>query len=149
MEDATRTSTPVHLWIAAILGTLWNGLRVFDFVMTETVNPEYLAKYGPDATAYYMSFPEWFLAFWALGVWGGLAGSLLLLARSKHATMMFALSLVGLFVTTVHQFLLSPPPADQTTTGMLLGVLLTWAIAIGQFVYARDMKTRGVLRELT
>jgi hypothetical protein len=149
MEDATRASTPAHLWIAAILGTLCNCLRVFDFVMTETVDQEYLAKYGPDATAYYLSFPEWFVAFWALGVWSGLAGSLLLLARSKHATMMFALSLVGLFVTTVYQFLISPPPADLATTGMLLMVLLTWAIAIALFLYARDMHGRGVLGELT
>ena len=63
--------------------------------------------------------------------------------------MMFALSLVGLFVTTVYQFLISPPPADLTTTGMLLMVLLSWAIAIGLFVYARDMHGRGVLGELT
>jgi len=149
MEDATRASTPAHLWIVAILGTLWNCVGVFDFVMTETANKDYLARYGPDATAYYMSFPGWLVAFWALGVWGGLAGSLLLLVRSKHAATMFALSLAGLFVTTVYQFVLSSPPADMTTTGMLLMVLLIWAVAIALFVYARDMQKRKVLGELS
>jgi len=149
MEDTTRASTPAHLWIVGILGTLWNCLRVLDFVMTETANKDHLARYGADATTYYMSVPEWFVAFWALGVWSGLAGSLLLLARSKHAATMFALSLVALFVTTAYQFVLAPPPPDLATTGMLLLVLLTWAIAIALFVYARDMQKRGVLGELT
>lgn len=149
MEDAPRAGPPAHLWIVAILGALWNGFGVFDFVMTETANPAYLARYGADETAYFMNFPVWFVAFWALGVWGGLAGSLLLLARSKHAVTMFALSLLGLFVTTVYQFVLSSPPADLTTTGMLLMTLLVWAVGIALFVYARDMQKKGVLGELT
>lgn len=149
MEEATRASTPAHLWIVAILGTLWNGFGVFDFVMTETVNRAYLDQYGSEALTYYMSLPIWFVAFWAMGVWGGLAGSLLLLVRSKHAVTMYALSLAGLFVTTVYQFLLSSPPADLTTIGKLLMTLLAWAVAIALFAYARDMQKKGVLGELT
>ena len=149
MEDAARAGTPAHLWIVAILGTLWNAFGVFDFVMTETANPAYLANYGPEVKTYLMNFPAWFVAFWALGVWGGLAGSLLLLVRSKHAVTMFALSLTGLFATTVYQFLLSSPPEDLTTIGMLLMMLFVWAAAIALFAYARDMQKRGVLGELT
>ena len=149
MDDATRASTPMHLWIVAILGALWNGFGGFDFAMTVTANQAYLAQYEPDVTAYFMKLPTWFVAFWALVVWGGLAGSLLLLARSKHAVTMFAQSLVGLFVTTVYQFILSPPPADLTTTSRLLIMLLIWAVAIALFLYARDMQRRGVLGELS
>ena len=82
MNDGTRLGTPAHLWIVAILGTLWNGLVGFDFAMTVTANPAYLAQYELDVVAYFMKLPTWFVAFWALAVWGGLAGSLLLLARS-------------------------------------------------------------------
>ena len=138
----------MHLWVVGILGTLWSIYCVFDFVMTVTGNKAYLANYGPEVTAYLMGLPTWVVASWALGVWSGLAGSLLLLARSKRAVMLFALSLVGLFVTTVHQFLLSPPPADYTTTNMLMMMLLAWTIAIALFLYARDLQSRGVLGEL-
>ena len=149
MEDDTRASAPSHLWMVGVVGTLWNGVGVFDFAMTETANPAYLAKYGPDVATYIMNLPAWFVAFWALSVWGGLAGSLLLLARSKHAVTTFALSLLGLLVTTTYQFLLSSPPADFTTTRLLLMTLLAWAVAIALFTYARDMQKRGVLGELT
>jgi hypothetical protein len=148
MDDGPRPSPPAHLWIAAIIGTVWNGFGAYDFVMTVTANPSYLAPYGTDIAAYLTSFPTWLVAFWALAVWGGLAGSLLLLARSKHAVMMFALSLVGLFVTSVYLFLLSAPPADLTTTSWLLIMLLIWAVAVGFFLYARDLQRRGVLGEL-
>lgn len=149
MNDGTRLGTPAHLWIVAILGTLWNGLVGFDFAMTVTANPAYLAQYELDVAAYFMKLPTWFVAFWALAVWGGLAGSLLLLARSKHAVTMFALSLVGLFGTTFYQFILSPPPADLTTTSRLLIMLLVWAVAVALFLYARDMQRRRVLGELS
>jgi hypothetical protein len=149
MDDGKRSSPPAHLWIVAILGTVWNGFGAFDFVMTVTANPAYLAKYVPEVTNYYVNLPVWLVAFWALAVWGGLAGSLLLLVRSKHAVMMFALALLGLFVTTVYQFILSLPPADLTTTDMLLMTLLVWAVGIALFVYAREMQRKGVLGQLT
>ncbi|WP_309661918.1 hypothetical protein [Sphingomonas sp.] len=149
MDDATRATAPVHLWVIGLLGILWNGFSGFDFAMTVTANPAYLANYGPDVTHYLLSMPAWYVAFWALGVWSGLAGSLLLLARSKHAVSLLALSLVGLLVTTVYQFLLSAPPADYTTTNMLLKMLLAWAVAIGLFLYARGLQSRGLLGELT
>jgi hypothetical protein len=41
--------------------------------------------------------------FWALGVWGALAGSMLLLLRSRRAVTAFAASLVGLAVSTGYQ----------------------------------------------
>ena len=63
--------------------------------MTVSGNAAYLAAFPADQLAYYNSLPAWLTAFWALGVWGGLAGSLLLLARSRHAVLAFALSVLG------------------------------------------------------
>lgn len=148
MQNAARANTPAHLWIVAILGMVWNGFVAFDFVMTVTGNHAYLARYEPDVRDYFAHLPNWFVAFWALGVWGGLAGSLLLLVRSKHAVKMFALALVGPFVNTLYQLILSPPPADLTSNTMLLMMLLVWAIAIALFLYARDMQRQRILGEL-
>ena len=144
MEGSTRT--PVHLWIVGALATLWNGGGCFDYIMTQTRNEAYLAGFTDPQRIYFESFPIWMEACWALGVWGGLAGSLLLLARSRHAVAAFAVSLAGLAVSTVYQYVLSTPPPDMMSGSMLAMNLFIWAVAIGLLLYAVRMRGRGVLK---
>jgi hypothetical protein len=138
--------TPMHVWIVGVLATIWNGFGCFDYLMTQTRNADYLANFTDPQRAYFESFPIWMEATWALGVWGGMAGSLLLLLRSRHAVAAFAVSLFGLAASTVYQYVLSSPPADMMTGAMVAMNLAIWAAAIGLLVYSLRMRRRGVLR---
>jgi len=144
MDGTART--PAHLWIIGGLATLWNAFGAFDYVMTQTRNADYLAHFTDPQRAYFESFPMWMEAVWAFGVWGGLAGALLLLARSRYAVAAFAISLAGLAVSTVYQYVLTSPPADMMTGAMIAMNIAIWAAAIGLLVYALRMRRRGVLR---
>ena len=141
-----RISTPVHLWIVGVIALLWNAFGCLDYVMTQTRNADYLAMFSAEMRAYFDSFPVWMEAAWALGVWGALLGSLLLLLRSRWAVTAFALSLAGLALSTVYQFVLTTPPADMMSAGMLAMNALIWAIAIFLLVYAMRQRRAGVLR---
>jgi hypothetical protein len=140
-----RARAPLHLWIIGALATIWNGFGAFDYLMTQTRNAEYLAQFTDPQRAYFESFPLWMEAAWAFGVWGGLAGSLLLLARSRHASTAFAVSLAGLFLSTLYQYVLSQPPAGMASPAMIGMNIAIWAIAIGLLVYARRMRARAIL----
>jgi len=144
MDDTVRT--PMHLWIVGALATLWNAFGAFDYIMTQTRNENYLANFTDPQRAYFDSFPVWMEATWAFGVWGGLAGALLLLARSRFAVPAFAVSLAGLAVSTVYQYVLSAPPADMMGGAMVAMNVAIWAVAIGLLLYAMRMRARGVLR---
>ena len=144
MEGPART--PVHLWIVGVLATVWNAFGAFDYVMTQTRNADYLANFTDPQRVYFESFPVWMEATWALGVWGGLMGSLLLLVRSRFAATAFAVSLAGLAVSTLYQYVLSTPPEAMTGGTMLVMNLVIWAVAIGLLVYAVKMRRTGVLR---
>jgi hypothetical protein len=138
--------TPVHLWIVAVLATVWNAFGAFDYLMTQTRNEAYLANFTDPQRIYFESFPVWMEAAWAFGVWGGFAGSLLLLLRSRYAVAAFAVSLAGLAISTLYQYVLTTPPADMMTgkmIGMNVGI---WAIAIGLLLYAMRMRRNGLLR---
>ena len=144
MDGSTRT--PVHLWVVGVLATVWNAFGCFDYLMTQTRNAAYLANFTDPQRVYFDSFPVWMEATWAFGVWGGMAGSLLLLARSRYAVAAFAVSLAGLAASTVYQYVLSTPPPEMKSGAMLAMNLAIWAIAIGLLAYALRMRRRGVLR---
>ena len=138
--------TPLHLWIVGGLSALWNAFGCFDYLMTQTRNADYLAQFTDTQRAYFESFPMWTEAAWGFGVWGALAGSLLLLARSRHAVSAFGVSLAGLAVSTFYQYILSSPPPEMGSTFMVLMNLAIWAVAIALLVYAMRMRRRRVLR---
>ena len=146
MVDAgsDRHQVPWHLWAAGLVSLLWNAFGAYDYVMSKLSPQSYFHDMGlSDASvAYMMSFPAWLTAFWALGVWGSVAGSVLLLFRSRHAVAAFALSLLGLAVSHGYQALVMRPPESPPValTAMIWGslALLLW--------YAWAMARRGVLR---
>ena len=146
MEGSVRT--PIHLWIVGVLALAWNGFGCIDYVMTQTQNAAYFdAMMLTDAQrAFYAGFPAYADIAWALGVWGGLAGSLLLLLRNRWAATAFGLSLLGFSGGMTYHYLLSAPPPEMTSTGMNLLNLGIAIVCIGLFVYAREMRSRGVLR---
>jgi hypothetical protein len=138
--------TPVHLWIVGALATIWNGFGCFDYLMTQTRNQQYLAGFTDPQRIYFDSFPLWMESAWAFGVWGGLAGSLLLLLRSRHAVTAFAVSLAGLAVSTLYQYVLSTPPPEMASGPMVAMNLVIWAAAGGLLIYALRIRRRGILR---
>ena len=145
MDEQTVRATPAHLWVVGVLALLWNSFGGYDYTMTQTRNPAYLAKFPAEVMAYVDAAPGWFVAAWALGVWGALAGSVLLLMRSRHAVLAFLVSLAGLAVTSLNEWVLNPAPAEMRGGVMLMVQLLIWLIAITLFLYARRMRVQRVL----
>lgn len=150
MEHAIEKS-PVHLWIVGGLATLWNGFGCFDYLMTRTRGAAYIESMMPaldgDAMmAYIDSFPIWAALGWGLGVWAGLAGSILLLLRHRWAVAVLGLSLLGAVIGIGYQ-IANPAGIIEISQGfnaMMPYVIIVIAIAL--FLYARAMRIKGVLR---
>ena len=149
---ATQVRTPIHLWIVGGLATLWNCFGAYDYTMTRMRDTDYLAKMmptvDPNATlAWVDSFPIWAQAGWALGVWAGLAGGVLLLLRSRWAVWALGLSMVGAVLGLGYQIVAAPPLAgvgeDMMFKVMPYVIIL---VTLALFLYARAMEKRGVLR---
>jgi len=139
--------TPWHLWVIGILSLLWNGVGAYDYFMTQTNNAAYLSMLTEAQRAMMDSRPVWFDAVWAIGVWGSVAGSLLLLLRSRAAVWAFAASFIGLILSSVWQFGIADPSALETTGSFALmfsGVIAVVILLL--WVYARAMLRRGMLR---
>ena len=146
MNDATARRTPWHLWVVGVLSLVWNALGGFDYVMTKTHNPKYLGAFTPEVRAWFDSYPLWMNVAWALGVWTGILGSLLLLLRSRWAVHAFAVSLAGLAVSTVYQYLIGTMPESLRTNGGTGFTAVLWVVAGLLLWYAVRQRASGVLR---
>ena len=151
MATTVDTRTPVHLWIVGIVSLLWNCFGCYDYLMTRTQGAAYIdsmmhTDQGSAIMAYINSFPIWVSAAWGLGVWGGLAGSILLLMRSRHAVAAFAVSMIGAIIGIGWQ-LMNPsgiPEMSESVNRIMPYVII--AVAIALFLYARAQQQKGALR---
>ena len=139
--------TPWHLWAVGVLALLWNGYGAYDYVMTNTKGEGYLRGMGfTDAQiAYFDAMPAWMTAVWAIGVWGGLLGAILLLVRRKLAYPVFAVSFVTILISMVYSYALSDGAEVMGTSYSIMSAVVA-LIGLGELLYARAMAKRGVLR---
>ena len=147
-----QPKTPWHLWVVGLVSLVWNGFGAYDYIMSKLEDREYLASMmepagvSVDAVIAYMdAMPLWANIAWGLGVWGAVAGSILLLIRNRFAFHAFATSLIGLVLGTVHQ-LIRPIPGMTDTTTPLVFTIVIFVITLFLLWYSRSMTAKGVLR---
>ena len=139
--------TPWHIWLIGVIALLFNSIGVFDFVMSMARGAQYQASAGmtPDQIAHYQAMPGWMTLIWAVGVFGALLASILLLLRRRLALPVFVLSLAAFLVSLLYTYVL-------TDGGAVMGqqMAITSAVIAGLLVffswYSRFMTVRGVLR---
>ena len=147
MATVATDRAPAHLWAVGAISLLWNSFGCYDYTMSKLDPTGYMQGVGmsQEAIDYMAAMPAWLTVFWAIGVWGSLLGSVLLLMRSRHAVTAFAVSLLGLAVSQIYQMVVSGPPGMNTPAMMVMTVVI-WAALLFFLWYANRMKKAGVLR---
>jgi hypothetical protein len=144
--EATRAArTPWHLWVVGAIALLWNCIGAFDYVMTQTRNAAYMSAFTPEQLAFFHGLPAWVVAAWAIAVWGGVLGAVLLLLRRRQAVPVFLVSLIALVITTIHNYVLSNGMEVFTDAAPKALTAVIFAAAVGLYFYARAQHKRGVL----
>ena len=137
--------TPWHLRVVGVLAVLWNSMGAFDYLMTETRNEGYMSKFTPEQLEFFYGLPVWVVAFWAIAVWGGVLGAILLLLKRKVAAEVFLVSFLAMVVTSIHNFVLSNGLEAIGDPFSLFFSAMIFVVALLLYVYAKAMKNRGVL----
>jgi len=141
---ATNRRTPWHFWLVAATSLLWNGFGGYDYTMSHLQGEAYYRQMGMTEAqiALMASFPVWMHAVWAIGVWGSVVGSILLLLRMRWAFHAFALSTLGAVGSLIYN--LVTPAAAAAMSPVMPAVIVVICLV---FVwYAWTMTKRGVLR---
>lgn len=140
-------AAPWHLWLVGIGSLLWNAMGAFDYSMTRLRVDAYMNNFTAEQLTFFYGVPTWVNTAWAIGVWFGVMGSVLLLARRRLAIWAFFASFIGIAATTVHNFGLSDVVLNELIgMGAVLFSLSILGVGFLLICYARLLKTRGVLR---
>lgn len=154
MNDSTNTGIkpPALFWIVGVVSLLWNGFGGYDYLMSKLKNLDYVASAvgGDRALAQQMldmldSMPIWAHFLWGLGVWSSVLGSILLLARSRHAAPVFLVSLVAAGLSFLYQMTLTMPAGLDNPLMKVMPLVILGAIVL-QWWWARKQTANHNLR---
>ena len=146
MSTNSSIKRPRHLWIVGVLSLLWNAMGAFDYLMTQTKNESYMAKFSPEQLDFFYGFPIWVESAWAIAVWGALVGSVLLLMAKKMTEWLFLVALVAMVLTSIHNYGFSNGLEVMGDPFSLIFTGVIFALSVALYLYARTMVKRGVLR---
>ena len=149
MQQAAPARPPAHFWIVGVLSLLWSCFGALDYLMSRTHNEAFFKAMMPNmdpavAYSYMDSMPLYASLGWGLGVWGGLLGSVLLLARSRYAVHAFAASILGMVLSFGYQLFVAKNVPPEMQSPVMPAVVA--AIGIALLLYSRAMSARGLLR---
>ena len=100
MNDETNGGVPRSFWIIGAIALIWNVLGSVNYLVQ--MNADSLAAFREVERAIIDGRPAWATAGFAIAVFGGALGSLLLLLRKSAAFYLFVASLLGMIVTMIH-----------------------------------------------
>jgi hypothetical protein len=148
MLEAQRTATPGrpwHLWLVGSVGGLWSAMGVVSFMLTQMNVEAVMSRVPQEQRAYFESFPLWADGIWAIGVFGGVIGCLLLLLKNRLAFPVLLVSAIGAIGSNLGGLFLLGGMAVMRGTGSLGFTAIP--ILFGAFMayYARAMSKKGVL----
>lgn len=146
IQETKAVGTPWHLWVIGIIATLWSAMGAFDYLMTQTKNEEYMGQFTPEKLEYFYSLPAWVISAWAIAVWGGVLGAILLLLKRKPAVWVLLVSFIAMVLTTIHNYFISNGLEVMGDGVDLVFAGAIFVISLVLYLYARLMEKRGVLR---
>lgn len=137
---------PWHLVPVGILALLWHAAGALDYLLTQIRFEPYTGQVPAEWLAYFDAMPAWVTAAWAIGVWIGLLGAVLLLMREHWAPLALAVAFFAILAATLWLTLLADPPMQ-----VAVGIEFTWVMvgatvaALLLWLYARWMRRVNVI----
>jgi hypothetical protein len=138
-----NSAATVHwsFWFVSVLALLWNVGGAINYVMQ--MNPEFVATLPGTHRAIIEGRPVWATGGFAIGVFGGALGCLLLLIRKSAAFYVFIASLLGILVTMIHTTSVASTKIDFAPVEIVVMILLPIIVAALLTWYAKLAMSKG------
>ncbi|WP_424961729.1 hypothetical protein [Ekhidna sp.] len=136
---------PTWFWVVAVIALLWNLMGVLAYLGEALATPEMLEAMPDDQRNMIENRPAWATAAFAIAVWGGAIGSLLLLLRKGLAYTVLIASLIGVIVQMIYNLFIAESTASYGP-GEIAMVIMIPLIGILLVLFAKRGKASGWLK---
>ena len=138
MNDEAVGGVHWSFWVIGAIALIWNVMGVINFFMQ--MNPNVLAAYRQSERAIIEGRPAWATGAFAIAVFGGALGCLLLLLRKSAAYYLFIVSLLGVIVTMAHTL----GVGIDFGLGEILGIILMPLVVAAFLIwYSKQAESKG------
>lgn len=146
MENPAKSGTPWWFWIISLFIVIFELMGISNYLMMTFATTESLAAqdYTPEQITFMQDVPAFYTAIFALAVWGGLLGAILLLLRKKLAAPILAFSFVMVLVSFVMDFM--GGTFDVLGVEYLYIMLAVSVVSLLSVIFAYKMKAISLLR---
>lgn len=135
----TNSNKPTTLfWIIGVVALIWNGLGVMSYLGQAFMTDEMKAALPEAERALYDNVPAWVTAAFAIAVFGGLLGCILLLMRKRAAKTVFLVSLIAIIVQMIYNLFMSKAVEVYGPGGAIMPIMV---IIIGVFLLMYSKKS--------
>lgn len=128
-------------WFAGVVALIWNVMGCINFFMQ--MDPEMLAQMPESHREIAQTRPGWASIAFALSVFAGAIGGLLLLLKRRLAIYLFMASLVGAVITMIHAVGMSGALGFFAPFEIFLGFIMPVVLPLFFVWYASQATLRG------
>lgn len=142
--STTKNKPETSFWIIGIIALIWNLLGVMSYLQQAYMTADERSALPLEQQALYENTPAWVTAAFALAVFGGALGCILLLLRKKTATFVFVISFIGIVAQMVYNLLMSEAMEVYGPFAIVMPIMV---LIVGSFLiwYSKKMSVKGIL----
>ncbi len=140
MNNETKSKIHWSFWLISIFMLIWNIMGSLNFFVQ--MNSEMVASFRESEQVIISNRPLWATVAFAIAVFGGTLGCILLIFKKRTSFYIFILSLLGVVVTMAH----SLTSNISFGTGEIVGIILMpVVVAIFLVWYSKYTEKKGWL----
>ncbi len=141
MNDKTVSDVHWSFWAIGAIALLWNAMGVMNLFWQ--MNSDNLAAMPELHRAIAEGRPTWATAAFALAVFGGALGCLLLLLRKRAASYLMIASFIGMVVHMFSYFGMANLAVGFSPSDIVLIVVMPIAVAAFLIWYTKRAESKG------
>lgn len=141
----TRSGAPWWFWLISGVALLWNLMGVAAYIHDVNLSPEQIVETYGDKIGEAMAVqPAFITGAYALAVFGGALGCLLLLLRKKAAIWPLLISFICVVIQQIYGWFITGVMGEFSLANRLMYISIP-IIAALLIWFARRMTARGIL----
>ena len=118
-------------WVISSIALVWNLMGVFNYLDQAFMTDKVLETLPKEQQILYQDVPAWVTAAFAIAVFSGTLGSLLLLLKKKNASTFFIISFLGIMGQMSYGLLIDQNSDSYGPMGIAMPIMI---IAFGGYL---------------